>query len=74
MDVEPSQSHQHRQSTISNTNNGSESTSEHDENTDGTENNTSDGNKDLTDLNSASLKKKLTSEVKSIQFLFVYIC
>jgi hypothetical protein len=73
MDVdEPSQSNRHRQATISNTNNGSDSTSELD-NSDGTGIDTSDGNDDLTNLNSASLQERMTSEVQSFQFLFVCI-
>lgn len=74
MDVdEPSQTHQHRQPAILGGNNGSESTSEGDENTYNTENNPSDGNNDLTDLNTLSLQKKFTSEVKLFHFLFICI-
>jgi len=75
MDIdESSQSHQRRQPAIL----SSESTSDQDENADsshGTDNYHSDGNNDLTDLNSMSLQKKITSEVKLIQFTLVYtIC
>jgi hypothetical protein len=70
---ESSPSHQHRQPTISNANTGSESTSERDEDTNSTDNDPSDGNDDLTDLNSVSLQKKFTSEVKLFQFLFICI-
>jgi hypothetical protein len=76
MDVdESSQSRKYCQPTISNANNGSESTSEHDGNTDSTDIDPSDvGNDDLTDLNSASLQKKITSEVKLLQSPSPFVC
>jgi hypothetical protein len=65
-----SQTHQHR--TTSNTNahqNGSAS-SEGDENA---EDDISESDDDLSGLNSASLQKKISSEVKSLVFLFISI-
>ncbi|KAF8814198.1 hypothetical protein BYT27DRAFT_7266604 [Phlegmacium glaucopus] len=60
MDVdESSRSRKHHRPAILNANNGSESTSEPGENTDGTD---SEGNDDLTGLHSTSLQKKITSE------------
>lgn len=65
MDVDkPSHSNKHRQSTILNTNQGSESTSDNPDSP-SSGNETSDGNDDLTNLNSASLQERMTSEVQS---------
>lgn len=46
--------------------------SERDENPDG-EDDLSEGDNDLSGLNSASLRKKISSEVKSLVFILVYI-
>jgi hypothetical protein len=62
---------------ILNADDSSESTLNHDEDDDGTDDDhSSDGNNDLSCLNTVSLQKKITSEVKIFQFLlYVYtIC
>ena len=72
MDVDrdvSSQSHQHR-TTSNNAHQNSSASPEGDENADD-EDNPSEGDNDLSGLNSASLRKKISSEVKSFVFLFI---
>ena len=68
MDVNTSSQSRWKHLAASNAQNSSESSSEGSENPD---DNLSKGNDDLTCLNSALLRKKISSEVKLLLFLFV---
>ena len=68
-----SQSHQwHCTGTSNNIHQSSSANSEGDENADGIEDDLSDSDNDLSSLNSVSLQKKISSEVKSFVFLYRY--
>ena len=73
VDIVPSKSQQRHRTTSNNDHQNSSADSEGDGNSDEDDLSDGDGDNDLGGLNSASLQKKMSSEVKSLVFLLICI-